>query len=175
MSRNRSHRDPAADRAITTMLVEQFAQNLAAAIDSLDFESAALIVGAFKGQSLSVVADQIGISRRRAAEKLSKGMSKLRHPMRSMPLRDVFDMDDGFGALRRIESSALRDDHHLVHCDRHGWVEQTSTSTCRQCSCPVPVGVPGRPRQYCSDACRQQAYRHRHTSSRALPSADGIE
>ncbi len=33
---------------------------------------------------------------------------------------------------------------------------------CRQCGLPVPTQKTGRPRKYCSQSCRQQAYEERH-------------
>lgn len=50
------------------------------------------------------------------------------------------------------------------YCSRHGWFEaQGGGRECEQCPCPLPVraSLDGRPRRYCSNACRQAHYRQR--------------
>ncbi|MEU4414804.1 hypothetical protein AB0F74_16540 [Nocardia salmonicida] len=54
----------------------------------------------------------------------------------------------------------------LVECEVHGWLEPFLWGECTECPCQVPnydarQDQGGRPRLYCSDACRQRAYRRR--------------
>ena len=68
-----------------------------------------------------------------------------------------------------------------VRCDLHGMQHVISTAAkCQGCPCELPrwgnrlaetgqYGVDegvGRPRKYCSDACRQRAYRQRRRAAR---------
>lgn len=60
----------------------------------------------------------------------------------------------------------------LSWCDRHGWQDpEGSTGTCGQCPCPLfPAERRGRPRRYCSEACRKAANRqHGRTGPQAEP------
>ena len=40
--------------------------------------------------------------------------------------------------------------------------DQTESKTCRRCGAPLPPQKAGRPRQWCSQQCRQSAYEERH-------------
>jgi hypothetical protein len=55
----------------------------------------------------------------------------------------------------------------LVWCDRHGWQDPgVSTGADRACGmCPCPIVQAGRNAAYCSDGCRQAAYRRRTRGS----------
>jgi hypothetical protein len=59
-----------------------------------------------------------------------------------------------------------KDAQGLVECEVHGWLEPFLWGACTECPCRVPnYGARrdrgGRPRLFCSDACRQRAYRRR--------------
>ncbi|GAA0948621.1 hypothetical protein GCM10009554_46420 [Kribbella koreensis] len=116
----------------------------------------------------------------------SKTMSKLRSGAEGKVL---FSPED-FGrmpehirerAMRRVREeldlgSAGQDP--LVYCDRHGWTDPdySSLQVCKSCPCRTTATVwNGRPRDYCSDACRQAAYRarqkERNSNRRTQPPA----
>jgi hypothetical protein len=68
-----------------------------------------------------------------------------------------------------------KSESRLLHCDRHGWLEMFPRMdcwpTCKSCPCPVERSYASKPVQYCSDACRQAAYRARKKQRRKRPSA----
>ncbi|UAK31268.1 hypothetical protein K8O92_26090 [Nocardia asteroides] len=62
----------------------------------------------------------------------------------------------------------VRENQPLIWCDLHGWLEPYGYGQCDECPCRLPTYSPtpnldigGRPRRYCSNACRQRAYRRR--------------
>lgn len=111
-----------------------------------------------------------------------KVSSKIRHPSRSMNLQDFLDMAE-FALIpdeirRRILPEATTGRGELVLCGRHGYFPAGSSSmsnadepapTCQECPCLLtdsdePV-KDSRPRIFCSNACRQAAYRRRRKST----------
>ncbi|MET8276262.1 MULTISPECIES: hypothetical protein [unclassified Streptomyces] len=82
-------------------------------------------------------------------------VSQLRHPARTFALREYVE-DDYFRLI----------DDNLRALMRRWKLEQLFAPLCAQCG--QPVNVPrsvrprtGRPRRYCSNACRQKGYRDR--------------
>ncbi|MFD4178139.1 hypothetical protein [Streptomyces anulatus] len=104
------------------------------------------------------------------AHRLSRvGLSQLRHPTRTVGLADVSFEADG-GAL--VIDKGLRS---LLDSWR---MEEMFGTRCAQCQLPLEIpsfGIPwrflsvprrpGRRRRYCSDACRQKAYRVRRRTA----------
>ncbi|MFI6960010.1 hypothetical protein ACIBJI_41910 [Nocardia sp. NPDC050408] len=76
----------------------------------------------------------------------------------------LVDPDEFERFIRQIREKARA--APLLKCPFHGWTEvgPIMAARCRMCPCPLPdVEEPtrGRARTYCSDACRQRAYRQR--------------
>jgi len=119
--------------------------------------------------ALDEIAQVYGVSYERIRQLASKVMSKLRHPVRSKVLRDL--LDDEFVIPDQVRAPAK--DYPLIFCDRHGWSESyPGMRQCGQCHCFVARDWTGRPRRYCSGACRQAAYRRRKTPRG--PGASGV-
>lgn len=104
------------------------------------------------GLSTQEAARRIGLSDREAERILSRAMSRLRHPSRSHGLEGDLG-SDGFV----MRSEELR-----------RWAQAAAHTMTVQCPCGrrfLPENVffvaGGRPRRYCSNACRQAAYRAR--------------
>jgi len=118
---------------------------------------------------LGEVARTIGISVDRLRELESKAMSKLRHPSRSQVLRDYLDAE----TVRPVSASVrdrflgeAADREPLTWCDLHGWtIPDGAPRTCERCTCRLSSAEVGRPRKYCSDACRQAASRARRRTT----------
>ncbi|MBE1493395.1 hypothetical protein H4696_000495 [Amycolatopsis lexingtonensis] len=97
---------------------------------------------------------------------------KLRHPSRSGVLRDYLDSDQAV-VPDRVRAGIMggTDAPELGRCPRHGYFELAEGSIlCSMCPCPVTPARSatsdlGRPRHYCSNACRQASYRARKTLS----------
>lgn len=112
------------------------------------------------------LAETYGVTRERIRQIEREAMDKLRDPARSTVLEGY---QDGLvpDILRHYRGP---DPGHLVHCDRHGWFERIPPihdgPTCAQCPCSLfgGIGRIGRPAKYCSNACRQAAYRRRKTT-----------
>ncbi|MFF8572727.1 hypothetical protein ACF07F_24975 [Streptomyces sp. NPDC015237] len=92
-----------------------------------------------------------------------RAASMLRHPIRAQQLHLLAYEAGAFDA------GALVDDE-LRALIREWRLEETFEPLCAACARPMPVPVidplqlrPGRPRRYCSNACRQKAYRARRT------------
>jgi hypothetical protein len=109
-------------------------------------------------ESAAKIGMSYGISPRQVREIAARVLSKLRHPFRSTPLR-VWDSNGELvdGDYVDVRRGTLGDgDLHPLVCAR----------------CPreiIPLGLPqtgGRPRKYCSGACRQAAYRVRRASAK---------
>ncbi|MEU7791513.1 sigma factor-like helix-turn-helix DNA-binding protein [Amycolatopsis sp. NPDC049159] len=99
-------------------------------------------------------------------------LRQLRHPSRSGVLRDYLDSDQAVVPDRvRGEIMGGTEAVKLGHCARHGYFELAPGSIlCSMCPCPVTpprsaTSDLGRPRHYCSNACRQASYRLRKAIS----------
>lgn len=110
--------------------------------------------------SLKLMSEKLQMSPDRVNDSLWKTASKLRHPSVSGPLRDLlFDLDDP-------RPTILIDDQ-LRALIREWQVGEMFEPRCVFCGHPLEVppadrARTGRRRQYCSNACRQAAYRRRH-------------
>lgn len=173
MSRSRAHRDPVENRATAPMALSASNEVLAKTVANLPGRELSVVKRVFNGMALRGIATQDGVSLAEVRLDFRKGLSKLRHPSHSQPLREYYVDFDYLRLLQWVEHSALRDDQDvapLIWCDRHGWTEQNGMPECRECPCQIPepddMERPGRPRLYCSSACRQRAYRRRAGSSR---------
>ncbi|MEU4314340.1 hypothetical protein [Nocardia sp. NPDC024068] len=152
-------------------------------IETLSPERAELVQRLKSGMSLRQIADtQPNMTYERAQRQFYAVQSQLRHPSRAMlldrVLRDLTD-DEIHGITRHLERIALRDADAapLSWCKYHGWTEPLGFPQCGGCPCEVPPEIfgdlapLGRPRKYCSNACRQRAYRRRVGSQQPPDSA----
>lgn len=109
-----------------------------------------------------LVCEQLQISLDRFNISWARTMSRLRHPSHSGPLRDLLLDLDG------PRPTILIDDE-LRALIREWRLEEMFEPRCALCGHPMDVPLPnqerrGRPRKYCSDACKQKAYRLRTKS-----------
>lgn len=81
-------------------------------------------------------------------------------------VEDRPDVDDLVRTMAKI-GQRLKEKQGLIWCEAHGWLEPFLWGKCAGCPCQIPGyraararGI-GRPRAYCSAACRQRAYRRR--------------
>ncbi|MFH9800456.1 hypothetical protein [Streptomyces virginiae] len=110
------------------------------------------------GCPIRVIADELGISVDEALHAVSRTVSMLRHPMHSTGMRDY--MDD-------IDETITIDQDLRAFIRKHR-LEERFRRCCPQCGDDLPSAssdwhAAGRPRQYCSNRCRQKAYRQRRT------------
>ena len=117
--------------------------------------------------STELVAEKLQLPRGEAERHISRAASVLRHPSRAATLREYMSEIDSFDPTILI-------DEHLRSLIREWRLEEMFEALCRQCGHPMPapprteIWQPrtGRPRQYCSNSCRQKAYRMRSRRDR---------
>ncbi|MFH9871626.1 hypothetical protein ACH4NT_36815 [Streptomyces lydicus] len=134
--------------------------DLGAMLRTLSPQRAQLILAVvIYGANPAEVALRMGLSTAKATQMLWKTMGIMRHPSRSQVLRDYLP-DEGDEEL--VIDSDLRS---LI---REWRIEETLVPRCATCDVLLPPARAwnGRPREYCSNACRQKAYRRRKTTAR---------
>ncbi|MFC9620066.1 hypothetical protein ACFTXM_08735 [Streptomyces sp. NPDC056930] len=124
-----------------------------------------------------LIAEKLQVSPTEADRLSSIGLSQLRHPTRTVGLSDVsFERDEGALVIDRDLRSLL-----------DSWrMEEMFGTQCAQCQLPLEAPFemlrgftwrpkrPGRPRSYCSNACRQKAYRIRARTAPEGGHADAV-
>ena len=169
--RTRQFRDPTAVQAFP----EELLASTNSVLQTVDEKAAELISLRFGFNShprtLAEIGHILGISRERARQIERTVVSQLRHPSRSAVLQGFLDGEQG-RVPKHIRERLLgyaEDEQTRAFCDRHGWtLEEFRAQVCKHCPCFMPyLGPPvGRPLLYCSDACRQAAYRRRKSARR---------
>ncbi|MFI8265564.1 hypothetical protein [Streptomyces sp. NPDC085665] len=108
---------------------------------------------------LPVIARELGMPMARAKVVVWAGISGLYHPARSAGMRPFHGDEDQTVTIDLGLRSFIR---------RHR-IEERFQQRCSQCSEEMQLGAPlfepGRPRQYCSNRCRQKAYRLRRSAA----------
>ena len=168
------------------MTTRMLQEHLRSVLDTLSEREAGIVMMYFGlldytvPTRISEIARFHRISPSRARRILDRSMRKLRHPSRSYFLRDF--TEDGSLKLSSLDLSALQSvygpdyfgrstttDRRMerVRCPQHGLgpMPLSTTTTCMSCPCVIFQEPTGRPRLYCSDACRQAAYRRRRAGS----------
>jgi hypothetical protein len=163
---SRPHRDPTAERALAPLPLEGLTEALAT-LPEIDREVVVLRFGLHGGDPMTLgqVATVLGVPTLAVWASEARLLSLLRHPSRSMRLRDYIDSDHLPPVPEAVrERTTGATPWSLFRCDRHGWrpVQNNTSARCVACHCPLPTydGC-GRPPQHCSNACRQAAYRRR--------------
>jgi hypothetical protein len=156
-------------KVATADVAEKFNEKFLELLETVSASRAELIRRMLRGVSLRRIAAVDGISLMEARNQFSATLSQLRHPSRAGLLR-AYDLDDDDFAqfFRLLAEAAEADDGSLMWCEFHGWTELHGMPQCPACNCELPIPENpfldldfGRPRSYCSNACRQRAYRRR--------------
>jgi hypothetical protein len=148
MTRRRAYRDPTAERASLS--------NIGHALNSITDrrEVGMVIFIVIWGLSVPEAARRMRTSEQEAWRLFGRAVGRLRHPSHGGLDRELHELDDGFvarsGELRRWAQAAAQ---ALV----------TACPLCGRKFLPESIFyvTGGRPRQYCSNACRQASYRAR--------------
>ena len=169
MTRRRgTFRDPTGCRA----LPEVFRGRLQVILATLSEREAGIIrlrFGLTDGQprTLNEIGQVYGLTGERVRQIEVRALAKLRRGDRIYGLGD-FVGEDFRPDPEQLETSFLGR-RVKVFCDRHGWSPDLglrgSSRTCELCPCfLLEDWTGGRPSRYCSNACRQAAYRRRKKS-----------
>jgi hypothetical protein len=137
--------------------------DIAAALETLSANTAKAVLARWVfGASIEAIAEGLGVPPEQARHLVRRGTSILRHPSRSVRLQEYNSVDETVTIDTRLRE--------LIGMWR---LEELFAPQCEQCGVryvPPERGVerevidavgPGRPRRYCSNACRQKAYRQR--------------
>lgn len=164
--RHYAHRAPVERNVLAGVAAQRYYERYAEAIESLNPDDSALLKRVYSGTSLRYIAITDGISLYSLRNRFGKTISKLRHPSR-YAFRGDYDDDDFKKFVQILQASAESEQEPLTWCDHHGWTEPLGLPNCPECPCELPPPTNpeledlGRPRSYCSNACRQRAYRRR--------------
>jgi sigma-70-like protein/pentapeptide repeat protein len=181
VSRHRgAFHDNTSRRATTELFFAETVSEIKAVLGTLSEREAGVMrlrFGLHDGapRTLDEIGQVYGVTRERIRQIEAKVFDKLRDPERLELLADAraaFSVDD-FTVLpdhvqeRALQRPVKRPQIEMRFCERHGgWHAirlYSDARPCGWCNCLVdgPTNAGGRPRSYCSDACKQAAYRHR--------------
>ncbi|WP_405933642.1 hypothetical protein [Streptomyces sp. NBC_00827] len=122
---------------------------------------------------IQLIAERLQVSEKQAERLLGLGLSSMRHPSRAQLLIPVLGDDE--------DDETLLIDGKMRALIRQWRLEELFAPRCEHCerpysarAVPIPalwggIGPQGRPRRYCSDACRQKAYRERRRAAGRSP------
>ncbi|MFD3841442.1 sigma factor-like helix-turn-helix DNA-binding protein [Streptomyces sp. NPDC058642] len=138
--------------------VERITGWLASELRSISTQQAKVFLArVLYGATFEVIAEKLGVPPKVAQRLVTRAAWELRHPL--LDRQEYLDTD----------GPTLLIDEGLRALIREWQLEEMFASECRQCGHPGDLsglrgpraGRGGRPRQYCSNACRQKAYRER--------------
>lgn len=190
MSQRKEPRDPTGRRATTA----ESLRFMMTVLNSLDARDKMVIVRRFgildgDPKTRAELGQTYGVTSARIRQIEAKALSRLRHPKRTYPLRDFVDDVGSLSSLpghvqeRLFKQLGIErpQPRPLVFCERHGWRDPFSfRRTCVGCPCYMADAENrmGRPRKYCSAACRQADYRRRQRAPsrrRRRPASGGSD
>ncbi|MEU2043803.1 hypothetical protein [Nocardia niwae] len=162
-------------KVATADVAEKFNKRFAGLLETVSLSRAEIIRRVFIGTSLLRIAAEDGVSLLEVRGQFNAALSQLRHPSRAAGLRThELDEDDFTQIVRQLTKNAESEELPLVWCEHHGWTDPQGRTQCPECNCELTTsanddaisGVEfGRPRRYCSNACRQRAYRRRRKAA----------
>lgn len=175
MSRRQARRAPVEHKVATADVAEKFNKKFLDILQTVSPPRAELIQRMLSGSSLRRIALMDEISFEEAYFLFTGTISRLRHSSRAELLRAYdLDEDDFTQVVRLLSEAADGGDGTLMRCEFHGWTESQGLPQCSECCCELPIPSDafhelaakfGRPRRYCSNACRQRAYRLRRKAA----------
>ncbi|MER5617599.1 hypothetical protein [Streptomyces sp. NPDC002215] len=154
MRRQRPYRDTTVERADIS--------SIGFALNSIQNrrEIGIVILLVIWGLSMQEAARRLGVTENQAEQLLTKALSRLRHPSRSESIREEIDGD--FVARSR---------------ELRRWANAVAQAIVVTCTCGrkflpenIFLSTGGRPKRYCSNACKQAAYRARKKQTRSRES-----
>jgi DNA-binding CsgD family transcriptional regulator len=174
-------RNPIEHRVANSFFEADYERRLAAALAAMTIRDAAMIkmrYGLDDGvpRTLDEIGRVYGVNRERIRTLLQRAEAKLRDDENFQALIPYMDTDHGLprDPLRRWGAGVTPGPvPELIKCEIHGSYRapEIDPHQCAVCPCSVWGRGGGRHKLYCSDACRQAAYRQRRAakSSRAGP------
>ncbi|WP_280489949.1 hypothetical protein [Nocardia carnea] len=171
--RHQLHRAPVEHKVATAAFAEEFNEKFLDLLQTVIPNRTELVRHLLNGVPLRRIAVMGNLTLGGARRWFSATVDQLMHPSRPDLLRAYdLDEDDFAQILKRLTEIAEIDDASLTWCDFHGWTECHGMPPCPACQCELPAPPDaffdldfGRPRRYCSNACRQRAYRRRRKAA----------
>lgn len=174
MSSRHSHSDPVVRAASSSIDFERFTSAFEEALQAVGEYERVLIWEAFQGVARTdgheeFLHDGVFYIQNRLRELLPELRDTSSTSWRFTDARVVEHMRDVLKRSLGLPTNLGEDVVQIEWCERHKrWVEQLKAKECPMCPCalvPAPNHLFGndfhRPRIYCSNACRQAAYRRR--------------
>ncbi|MFE3024021.1 hypothetical protein [Nocardia tengchongensis] len=191
MKRRGNHRDHVLNQVADSFDTEVFATGFARILEELTDEQAFVLRLAASGLSFAEIADHTRMPLKHVRFRFRMALRKLRgyaaRGLEDPVFRDfLFEITTEDADLSRTLANLTRPvvarrGLDPEWCERHqSWTHNwVGSLACEMCPCPCPtrdgrllvkggalIAGAGRPRKYCSSACRQAAYRARqHTRS----------
>jgi hypothetical protein len=175
--RDGQHRDPTYSRAYG----EEGLVRLVSALKMLEAREMGVILWRYgikdgEPKTWSEIGEIYGLSGERIRVIENKAISKLRHPSKRASVEDFVDDWPHLPEAMRLKVLAELGQTiqptavpPVRYCERHGtWSDavapglvRVTLDTCENCPCVLPPQRTGRRRRFCSNDCRQDAYRAR--------------
>ena len=151
MSRRNVNRSPVEDRVVGRLNAE----DLRRVLDGFDQRRKLIIAGLFIGIPRAEIARRFGISPQYLWKIGYEAMSRLRSFYYGEFYFNGFD-----DRCSEVLLSIIREDRDLGRIAQSLMV--AGSPCCENCFRPISHRSSGRPRKYCTPACRQASYRARH-------------
>ncbi|MBP1785189.1 MULTISPECIES: sigma-70 family RNA polymerase sigma factor [Micromonospora] len=171
MKRGRNHRDSTADRALRTP------DDFIAALEQLTTnERSVLLLRFWAYQTLSEMAERLGVTRERVRQIENRAIWKLQGHEDSIDIMQSALTSGTWKAVLKQYSDLLEPyvnvkDREMEELERFDREYDSRHGSCEVCNQEFNRTRNGRPRRFCSSSCRQMAYRLRRQSPSRPPSA----
>ncbi|MDE1674330.1 hypothetical protein [Nocardia gipuzkoensis] len=171
MSRYRQHRDPTGEQGTNDRASHQFLNVFREIRDALSYEEYEVLECLVVGATLREIADGGLMSLPQVKQLRDTALAKLHAQQRRAKVSEY----QGLEMDRAIAAADWNASEWSVQLTGGAGLTRTGSfrSFCPQCDRNVPPALSrgewrGRARTYCSNACRQRAYRKRQAARRAV-------
>jgi hypothetical protein len=163
MNRRNGETDPTGQRVLSAMIAKDAAEELRVVLKSMPPEEMIVLTALSAGVPARVLARRFGVTPKTIRNVRAKAISKLRHPSAGARMSKLAS-DFVDETPEQLLGNLIRQDPRLATVAER-YLRGMEQGTCAHCSARIQEaalrGAGGRPRKYCSSACRQAAYRTR--------------
>jgi hypothetical protein len=163
MNRRSGETDPTGQRVISAMVAKEAVEALRVILKSQHPEEVIVLAAVSAGVPIRVLARRFGMTPKTVRSVYAVAVSKLRHPSMGGRLLALAE-DLASETPEQLLANLIRQDAELAAVAER-YLRGMEQTHCVHCSARIQevvrAGAGGRPRKYCSPACRQAAYRTR--------------